>query len=66
MTRHDHERKKRCIKVQREILADGKKKEYQRARQLRENIAQLEEDLLEPVEEIEYKGEFNKVDNPFV
>ena len=66
MTRHDHERKKRCIKVQREILADGKKKAYQRARQLRENIAQLEEDLLEPVEEIEYKGEFNKVDNPFV
>ena len=66
MTRHDYERKKRCLKVQREILADGKKKAYQRARQLRENIAQLEEDLLEPVEEIEYKGEFNKVDNPFV
>ena len=66
MTRHDYERKKRCIKVQKEILDNGKKKSYQRARQLRENIAQLEEDLLEPVEEIEYKGEFNKVDNPFV
>ena len=66
MTRHDYERKARGLKVQREILANGKKKSYQRARQLRENIAQLEEDLLEPVEEIENTGEHFKTENPFV
>jgi hypothetical protein len=66
MTRHDHERKKRCLKVQSEILTDGKKKAYQRDRQLRENIAQLEEELLEPVDEIANTGEYFKTDNPFV
>ena len=66
MTRHDYERKKRCLKVEKERLNGKKKLTYQRSRETRETIARLEEDLLEPVEEIEYKGEFNKVDNPFV
>jgi hypothetical protein len=64
MTQHEHDRVARCLKIKREELARAKK--GHEAMKIKDVIEKLERQLVLPVVEIDYKGEFNKVDNPFV